>query len=189
MTYSEGTERLQKITIDRRPAESIPPQFGLWSEGEFSPLILTVLQQANRPQLSFRGEETLEGTPALVSNYRISQYDNSGWGWRLDEKVFRPGFHGSIWIEKTTGRLLRLTREARAALQEIDSWLPYVAVASDTWYGEVEVSGLGKFFLPVRSQLVSCARGIRICNRNVLTFRNCRKFAGKARIITDAPQP
>ena len=152
----------------------------------FSPLLLTVLKPENHPQLSFHREENLEGTPALVFDYRISKQDNAGWGWKLGEKVFQPGFHGRIWIEKTTGRLLRLTRDARSSLQEIDSSVPYVVVVSDTWYSEVEISGLGKFFLPVRSELVSCQQGKRTCNHNILTFRSCRKFAAKSRIL-DSP--
>ncbi len=186
VTYANGEEHFDNIVIDRHPASSIPPNFGMWSEGEFSPLVLSVLHPKNRPELKLDKEASAE-SKQWVFTYRIAKDTNVAWGWRLNNKVVVPGYHGSIMVDKSTGQLVRMTRISEAAANEIDPSVPYTSVYSETVYSPVEISGLGKFQLPVKSQLMSCERGVTICKRNVLTFKDCRKFAAKSRIITDSP--
>jgi hypothetical protein len=39
-----------------------------------------------------------------------------------------------------------------------------------------------KFLLPVHSEALSCERGTAICSRNVIDFRNYRKFGADTEI-------
>jgi hypothetical protein len=109
--------------------------------------------------------------------------------WRLNGNNSWPGYRGKLWVDKANGQVRRLTRVASKENGDIDAWVPYVKVATEINYGEVDIAGLGKFLLPVRSEMVSCERGMPACNHNVLTFKNCCKFAAKSRILTDSPQP
>ncbi len=186
VTYANGEEHFDNIVIDRHPASSIPPNFGMWSEGEFSPLVLSVLHPKNHPELKLRKDEPGE-RKEWVFDYRVPKDSNSGWAWHINNKEIVPGYHGSIWVDKATGHMVRMTRVSEASAGEIDASVPYTYVGSETVYSEVAISGLGKFHLPVMSQLVSCERGMNICKRNLLTFKDCRKFAAKSRIITDSP--
>ena len=187
VTYADGEEHFENIVIDRHPAASIPPNFGMWSEGEFSPLVLSVLHPKNHPELKLRKDES-DKSKEWVFDYRIPKETNAGWAWHLNDKDVVPGYHGSIWVDKATGQMVRMTRVSQSSTGEIDSSVPYTYVGNETVYSEVTIQGLGKFYLPVLSQLVSCERGMNICKRNILTFKACRRFAAKSRIITDSPQ-
>ncbi|MBZ5511878.1 MAG: hypothetical protein LAN70_12010 [Acidobacteriia bacterium] len=187
VTYADGEERFGNIAVNGHPAASIPANFGMWSEGEFSPVVTSILHPMSSPELRYRGEQQMGSTPVLVYDYRIASGHNVSWAWRINGRESLPGYHGTLWVDKTTGQLRRLTRES--SKDEVESWTHYVLVANDIRYDAVDIAELGKFFLPVRSELMSCERGMTFCNRNVLTFKNCRKFSAKARIITDAPEP
>jgi hypothetical protein len=159
------------------------------AEGEFSPLVLGILSKASKPELQFSGKTKIGSTPVLVYDYRVAKEDNATWIWKLDGREFKPGYHGRLWVESESGRLRHLTRKANSTPDEIDPWVGFTSISFDITYDDVEIPVLGRFLLPVRSELVSCQRDIPGCKHNVLTFHNCRKFAGKARIITDSPQP
>jgi hypothetical protein len=48
--------------------------------------------------------------------------------------------------------------------------------------------GDGKFLLPVHSEALSCIRGTNSCSRNVIDFRNYKKFTADTSIsFDDAP--
>ena len=49
------------------------------------------------------------------------------------------------------------------------------AIASAVDYDYVLI-GEGKYLLPVHSEALSCGRGTSQCSRNVIEFRNYRKF-------------
>jgi hypothetical protein len=45
--------------------------------------------------------------------------------------------------------------------------------------------GEGKFLLPVSSEVLNCGRGTSECGRNVIEFRNYRKFSSETSITFD----
>jgi hypothetical protein len=45
--------------------------------------------------------------------------------------------------------------------------------------------GDSKYLLPVHSESLSCERGTRQCSRNVIDFRNYRKFSSETSITFD----
>lgn len=185
VTYASGTEQFSNVLVDGQPADPWVANNAMWSEGEFAPLVLNALNEHSAPRLTFRGETQIEASPVLVFDYAIEAKNNLTWSWRVAGVVYFPAYHGSIWIDKTTGQLRRFTEEA----SQIDRWVGYTAVFKDTEYAGVQISELGKFVLPVRSRAEGCERGMPFCSVNVLTFYTCRKFAAKAKIVTDHPQP
>jgi hypothetical protein len=185
VTYASGEEHFSNVLVDGQPADPWVANNAMWSEGEFAPLVLSALNERSAPKLTFRGETQLGASPALVFDYAIDAKNNLTWSWRVASVVYFPAYHGSIWIDKTTGQLRRFTEEA----SQIDHWVGYTALFKDTEYAGVQISELGKFVLPVRSLAVGCERGMPFCSENVLTFYACRKFAAKAKIVTGDPQP
>jgi hypothetical protein len=89
-----------------------------------------------------------------------------------------PPYKGAIWIDKETGRVLRIEMQANRMPQEF----PYDKVESATDYEFTRI-GEGQFLLPVHSETLMCERGTNICSRNTIDFRNYHKYAGEATII------
>jgi hypothetical protein len=185
VTYTSGEEHFSNVLVDGQPADPWVANNAMWSEGEFAPLVLNALNEHSAPRLTFRGESQLGSSPVLVFNYAIEAKNNRTWSWRVARVEHFPAYHGSIWIDKTTGHLRRFTEEA----SEIEHWVGYTAMSKETEYAGVQISELGTFVLPVRSRAVGCERGMPFCSENVLTFYTCRKFAATAKIVTDDPRP
>ena len=58
---------------------------------------------------------------------------------------------------------------------------PLDTVESAVDYDYVMI-GSTKFLLPVHSEALSCERGTSICSRNVIDFRNYKKFGADTKV-------
>ncbi len=105
----------------------------------------------------------------------------------------RPGYHGSIWIDASTGTILRITMEA-----DLKQGAPFRWAAIMVQYGPVRIGG-STFFCPVRSVAISKAvvnAQVTVEDRptewlNETLFTNYHRFASTTKIVadTDAAKP
>lgn len=58
---------------------------------------------------------------------------------------------------------------------------PYVKVELVLDYGFVQIDS-ASYLMPVHSENLTCARATATCSRNVIDFRNYRKFAAESSI-------
>lgn len=185
VTYQHGHDYYSDFKLNGHPVDSMRLPSGMWSEGEFSPLVLMVLKQSSAPELKKSHDVKIDGARTEVYGYTIKQANNRSWSWRVGGKrVYYPGFIGTILVTKSTGELKRLVQVAND--MDATAGLDYLAVQTD--YGDTNIEGLGTFLLPVRSLWVVCHHNER-CAHNVITFDRCRKFAAKSRIVPDSGQP
>ncbi len=68
--------------------------------------------------------------------------------------------------------------------QNLPRTFPLDTVESAVDYDYV-VIGEGKYLLPAHSEALSCAHGASGCTRNVIEFRNYKKFAADSNITFD----
>ncbi len=92
-------------------------------------------------------------------------------------QAYFPEYTGNVWIDDETSRVLRIEMQARHMPDEF----PLDHVESATDYDFVRI-GERKFLLPVHSENLSCERGTSQCSRNVIDFRNYRKFGADTEI-------
>ena len=76
-----------------------------------------------------------------------------------------------------SARLLRLEIQA----VRIPGGFPFSSAEWSIDYAYTRISG-EEFLLPVRSETLNCGRGTRFCSRNVIDFRNYRKFGAESGI-------
>jgi hypothetical protein len=101
-------------------------------------------------------------------------------------QAYQPGYTGSIWIDKENFRVLRIELSAR----NLPGGFPMDQVESAVDYDYVSI-GEDKYLLPIHSEALSCGRGTSGrgasgCTRNVIEFRNYRKFTADTSITFDA---
>jgi hypothetical protein len=179
LRFWQGEEEVANLTIDGKRSEGIPDN-GIWSRGEFSPAGLTVLDGRSQPKFIFRGEEkTPAGTSLLVFDYQIAKKANRTWLWNIPPYKYRPGFHGTLRIDKQSGQL----RFVSLVGDDIDAYVPTLSASAKTDYAPVKIGDLGEYLLPAHSEVKSCYRFTPGCSEIVRDFVNCRKFAAKARIV------
>lgn len=179
LRYYQGEEQLQNLTVNGKPTDRIPAG-GVWSRGEFAPPGLSVLDGRSAPAFTFRGEEKSQGgATLLVFDYKIAKANNKSWTWDIPPYQYRPGFHGVLKIDKQSGHM----REVSLMADDIDGYVPTLSASATTFYLPVQIGDLGEYLLPVHAEVKSCGRFSPGCTEISRDFVNCRKFAGKARIV------
>jgi len=157
---------------------------GMVDSGQFVSDLRIVFTSQNHTSFDYRNEITVRNTPLIVFGFQIKKpSDDTKWrnflpGLTLGEGGVYTGLTGLLWLDKNTSSLRRLVSHAT----EIGHKIPVEAEASATDYGSVTIPELGQFVLPTGGEILSCLKSGR-CWRNVVTFKNCHKFAGKSRIL------
>ncbi len=178
LVYEKGRERYGKLAINGKPTKkSIEELPGAWSTGEFGTVLVDLFSPATAADFRHRKESKIANRDVSVFDFDVD-HEHSHWHIHAPSQSVLPAYRGSIWIDKETGRVLRIEMLASRMPQEF----PYDKVESATDYEYIRI-GEGQFLLPVHSETLMCERGTNICSRNAIDFRNYHKYAGEATII------
>jgi hypothetical protein len=177
----DGREVYSGIRINGRPSKGLPRD-GVWSRGEFSTLLEEILAPKHAAVFSGRTQDTTLSRPAWHYRFEIDQ-KHSGWDMVADlpnsyERMrIAPRYSGAIWIDRVTGKVLRIEKSAR----KVPRRFPLQLIESATDYSLVTVGG-ESYMLPTRTETITCTRRDVICYKNETVFENYRKFDASATI-------
>ena len=175
-----GTEAYKNILVNGKPPREAIEKTGAWSTGEYASLLQDVL--APQTDADFHGQRatTIVNRAAYRYDFTV-QRPNSHWHVYAASESYTPEYNGSIWIDKQNYRVLRIELSAQKLPRTF--LLDTVESAVDYDYFTI---GDGKFLLPAHSEALSCVRGTGDCTRNVIDFRNYKKFTADTSITFDA---
>jgi hypothetical protein len=178
----DGKESYKNILVNGKPPREAVEKSGSWSTGEYQSVLLDILQPATNADFRGKRSTTIVNRAAYRYDFSVEQ-PNSHWHVHAGDQSYQPEYAGAIWIDKENFRVLRIELEARNmprgfALDTVESAVDYDYV----------VIGGDRFLLPVHSEALSCERGTSLCDRNVIDFRNYKKF-GADTSITFEPTP
>jgi hypothetical protein len=171
----DGKETYKNILVNGKPTKSVD-KTGSWSEGEFASTLQAILSPASDALFTNKRSTMIANRSAFRYDYSIEQ-PRSNWTVEAQSASYRPAYGGAIWIDKETSRVLRIEMSAR----NMPKSFPLDQVESTIDYDFV-LLGAQKFLLPSHSEALSCVRGTSDCSRNVIEFRNYRKFGADASI-------
>lgn len=179
VTFEDWTNRYDDIKVDGVPVETnIFDLEGLTSMGEFGSDLLSIFFAENAAVFRFRQRtKTLEGE-ALVFDFYVAAPTNHSWTLREKDLSTHPGLQGALWLDAMTRRVLRFDLE----VSDIDMQFATDRASRTTLYSDVHFADGGDFLLPVRSEASVCTRD-QYCTRNTTEWKNCKRFAGKARVV------
>ncbi len=179
VVYEDGRESYHDIRINDRPTkkpmDDIP---GSRSRGEFGTTLRDLFSPSTAAAFRYRGESTAAGLPASVFNFRVER-PRSHWETRVGGQAIFPAYKGSVWVDRKTFRVLRIEMQALNIPEEF----PADAVEWVVDYEYVRI-GPGRYLLPVHAENLACFRGALRCTRNIIDFRNYRKFTSESQIMT-----
>ena len=176
-----GKEDYRNIAINGRPTNGPVERTGTWSTGEFAVTLQDILAPATAATFMKQRQEVLGSRTAYVFDLAVEE-GNSHWVLvGPTGRQYRPAYKGAIWIDKETRRVLRIEQIANSS-QSIG--VPYDKAESVVEYGFVNIEGKS-YLLPTQSENLACLRGSSNCVRNLIEFRNYRKFSASSDIKYD----
>ena len=176
--YEDGEESYRNVKINNRATDKrLQDIDGSWSTGEFASALLDLFDPTSKAQFSAGRASSIAGVSAQVYDFQIQAADSR---WRLNvasQKVV-VGYTGTIWVDPSTARVLRIESQAR----NIPSDFPIDMVESAIDYSYVMIEGK-TFLRPAHAESLGCHRGTSYCTHNVIDFRNYHEFKGNIKII------
>jgi hypothetical protein len=178
VVYENGKEDYRNITVGGKPFKgSMDDTGGAWSTGEFGTVLINLFNPGTAAQFHFKQDSRAGGVMAKEYSFEVA-HENSHWEVKFGSQRYVPGYTGNVWIDPSTGRVLRIEMDARRFPG--DFLTDHVESATD--YEYVRLGGTEQYLLPVHSETLSCERGSSVCARNTIDFRNYKKFAGQSTV-------
>lgn len=169
--YDHGQESYRNVKIDDRPTDKhLEAIGGSWSTGEFASTLLILFSSETNTHFRPAGASSISGISARVYDFDVPS-ENSHWKVQFDSQSLLPAYHGSVWIDPSTARVLRIEEQAR----NIPSDFPMDTIESAVDYSYLSIGGKS-FLLPVHAESLGCYRGHGDCSHNIIDFRNYHEF-------------
>jgi hypothetical protein len=187
--FRQGHESYSHVHVNgqqpARTSEALRDTMAFITNGEFGSFLVDLFKPPIVAQFKFRKKGRLGSVPVAIYKFEVSAAD-SFWSIRdAKGRIVRPEFGGQIWLEESTGRLLKLEVDVRRLPPGFEA----TAVRTITDYDLTSLGEAGAFILPTKSESEVCGWGNSSCATNVLAFHDCQKFAATTRIVADLPEP
>jgi hypothetical protein len=174
----DGREEYRNIKVNGVPVNRPPEHTGSWSTGEFSTTMEDVLSIPTNAKFHRRpGEDRIASRQAVVFDLTVTA-GNSHWELASpDGRRYNAAYEGSIWIDKDTRRVLRIEQRTTGLPQDF----PLSKAETVLTYAFVKIDNK-PYLLPAGSETLGCARGSGACTRNVIEFKNYKKFTTESTV-------
>ncbi len=192
VTYEDGRETYSAVRRNGKEADDrklyTPNGTAMQTTGEFAVHLVDLFTAPIVAHFTARPAERVGDARARAFEYSIAQEANDMWRLR-DGKglVLAPAYHGWIWLDQDTNRLVRL--EVSPVIEDAAFQIRKGTTLTD--YRLVALGEAGTFLLPARSEARVCMRASRFsrerCVRQSVEFSGCRKFAAKSKLVLEAP--
>jgi hypothetical protein len=178
VVYEQGKEDYRDLTINGKATKKkLEESGGAWSTGEFGTVLIDLFSPATAADFHYRRDERIAGVNAKVYDYSVKR-ENSHWVIHQGAQTYDPAYKGSVWIDPSTSRVLRIEMQALNFPDEF----PADHIESATDYEYIRIGDTSKFLLPVHAETLGCQRGTNFCSRNTIDFRLYHKYSGESNI-------
>ncbi len=181
LSYNGKQEKYDIVLINDQSVmgKTMESLGGTTSTGEFATMLRYIFEPVSQAGFHWNRLATWHGHVSYVFDYQVDR-EHSSWGITDGEskRTVTPGYKGIIYIDRSTGQILRFSAEA----VDIPADFPIHVAKETLTYEYADLSG-NKFLLPAESE-IRLDRG-REMSRNVVKFTSYRKFSADAVISFD----
>lgn len=186
LTYYDKQEHYKLVSVGNRSAASdatLESLKGTTSTGEFGSSLHYLFDPATGTRFRFEGIDHSRGSPTVRVGFRVPK-DTS-----KRSIIFRDGktelgvvtpYRGRCWIDPSSLQVVQIKERA----YRIPDTFPITRSEGSTEYDRVEISGQ-QHWLPVRAEVLLENRTARLHTRNVIQFKQYRKFGSDVKFVTD----
>ena len=175
LVYDQGKESFQNMLVDGKKAD---PQKtgGAWSYGEFGSVLAGLFDPGLGANFIYRHDDEYNGFMSRMFDIEVEQ-PRSNWNIHEGGQAFRPAYRGTVWVDKATKRVVRIEMQA----VDLPKTFPvdHAEMALDYQYVTL---GTHRFLVPTHSEVLMCHRGMPDCSKNVIDFRNYRKYGSETEV-------
>lgn len=184
VTYYQEKERYQLTARNGRASrQSVESLAGAYTQGEFGSVLRLIFDDASKTEFQWLRWDRSEPRPLAVFRYRV-RVENSRYLLRALTKSVVAGYHGEVAIDPESGRTMRWT-----VIAEPPAYFPVAESITSMVYGLRQIAG-EEYLLPVAAETIVTERPLTVQEmgkpamryRNVIDFRDYRKFSADARI-------
>ena len=185
LSYFENREKYELTLVNgRQTRATYESTGGAISEGDFGSVMLEIFSPDSGTKFQWDHWTHLRKrltrvysyrTARETSHYRIGVGENPG-----NRNIVIAGRRGFVYADAATNMVMRITGEA----ESIPLDFPVLAQSSISDYDYGDVGGK-QFLLPLR--VVSQMKTARSSFKNVMEFKEYRKFTGESSISFDSP--
>lgn len=198
LTYFQLRENYKLVARNNRPTkQTLDSVGGASSQGEFGSTLLLIFHPLSKAEFAFEEWSTIGDRRVAVYTYRVKRA-NSHFEMRVAQNSVIAGYHGEIFIDNATHLVLRI-----AETIDIPDGFPVQISHGTEDYDFTDVGG-HQYLLPVRCEKISAdlpairGRNGRLLDptaqlaqqiryRNVIEFRDYRKYAAESTLSFDTP--
>lgn len=184
LTYVNHHESRTVVGGEQNHAKEDPEhvlELGMISTGEFGVALSNLFKPESKAEFTWKETGTLRGDAVEVFDYRVEEA-NSSLSLTVPESSIKVGYHGEIYIDRSTHGVKSITMFA----DEIPKKFRIRRAAIRVDYDYVAIND-HDYLLPVSAQVVA-GQGGSLLERNDLEFANFRKFGSSARIMGQGQQ-
>ena len=176
VVYENGAEHYRNVTLNGKAAKGKVEETGSWSRGEFGTVVKDLFSGSTAADFQSNGSGLIAGRTARMYRFRVDQA-NSHWQITGGAQTYLPGYKGMVWLDRETARVLRIEMQASRMPKEF----PLDTLESATEFEFIRL-GTASFLLPTHAETLSCIRGTSQCSKNVIEFRNYKKFGAESNV-------
>lgn len=187
LTYYDKQENYKLVSIGNRSAPSDATLQSLWgtiSTGEFGSSLKDLFDPATQALFRFEGIDHSRGSPTVRVGFRVPK-DTSKKNiifreGKTEFDVITPPYRGRCWIDPVSLQVVQIKDRA----YRIPETFPISRAEGSTQYDRVDIAGR-QHWLPVRAEVLLENRSARLHTRNVIQFKQYRKFGSDVKFVTD----
>lgn len=178
VVYDKGIEKYNNVLVNGKPPKGKIEDSGSWSTGEFASVLRDIFSPSSAADFRPSGQATIVNHSTRVYKFVVEQ-ENSHWKIVAPGQFYLPAYKGTMWIDKETFRVLRIETQTRNMPKDF----PFDTVESSLDYDFIRLGTSNTYLLPVHAENLICVRHSSTCTKNIIDFRNYRKFGAESTII------
>jgi hypothetical protein len=183
LTYNQKKENYANVLVNGRPSnrpfEAIG---GTLSIGEFGSILRALFMPQSQATFWKEREENLRGLQTMTIGFTVPQSTSS---WTLsfeNSHSLKVAYRGNVWVDLQKKQVMKISQSTT----QIPATFPISYAETTTEYGYSSIRGIeGKeFLLPLRAELIMRESRQHSSTRNVIEFREFRKFTSDVKIVS-----
>lgn len=180
LTYRVGKgEDFNLLRIDGKPATQTYAEIGgATSSGEFGSTLAMLFLPESKAEFKEGRRERFRDRATAVYDFKVKRANSrSTLTEHTSGKRIVAGYHGSVWIDTESRRVLRV----ETTNDEIPAGFPITLSENSIEYDWITIAGK-RYLLPFRAELLLGFEAKKYYTRNVIEFRNYRRFEARIKI-------